>query len=114
MENVITVSYKKEGEIAYQLFQYDEGIKIRVEDIPQEDGIVYSLEAVNVGDKRAEKLQEEEPGLWLINDELLSTGRDIRIYLYLTAPDFGKTERSWILRVIKRPKAIRYSKPGES
>ena len=77
MENVITVSYKKEGEIAYQLFQYDEGIKIRVEDIPQEDGIVYSLEAVNVGDKRAEKLQEEEPGLWLINDELLSTGRDM-------------------------------------
>ena len=51
----------------------------------------------------AAMLEEIEPDLWLLNDDLIKSDRNIELYLYVKGPGWGKTVRIWDIYVSDRP-----------
>lgn len=111
---IIRISYLVEGDKGHvyraslpPIYQYDSGLQIKIDDIPHADGLAYSLEAANKGDKMAIVLDEIGPDLWRLNDDLVKNGRSIELYLFVEGPGWGKTIRIWYIDVTDRPSADR-------
>lgn len=107
---IIRISYLVKGDHGHvyraslpPIYQYDRGVQIKIDDIPHEDGLLFQLEAANDGDKVAAMLEEIEPDLWLLNDDLIKSDRNIELYLYVKGPGWGKTVRIWDIYVSDRP-----------
>lgn len=84
-------------------YQHDKGLKIRLLNVPDFHTLLLQIELCNVGDK---KIKYTLPYLGEdveIPEDLLTSGRNILIYLYVKGEDWGKTIFEVVLNVTRRP-----------
>ena len=85
------------------VFQCDTNVFVRVEGVEWTPGLKYVLEACNDGDNVVRSCEEVEPGLYKLDNDLLISGRELELYLYIEGSAWGRTIQIWKLLVKDRP-----------
>lgn len=102
MNNLVTVNLASEGGVIRKsaYYQYDYGIKLRLENAPDCSLLV---EFCNYGDK---EIKHDEPYTGHdidIPTDLLQDGRDLWIFVSVNETDYFKTLKEIIVKVNRRP-----------
>lgn len=84
-------------------YQYDQGLAVRLVNIPELDDCTLRLEMCNAGDKVIKQVAPYSGNNVEIPADLLLDGRDVQIYVFAVGADWGKTILSIDLSVTLRP-----------
>lgn len=102
MNNLVTVNLASEGGVIRKsvFYQYDYGIKLRLENTPDCSLLV---EFCNYGDKEIKHDELFTGDDILIPTDLLLDGRDLWIFISATGTGYSKTLKEIIVKVNRRP-----------
>lgn len=84
-------------------FQYDRGLKVRLLNVPVDRDYRLNLEMCNSGDSEIKHIAPYTGDDIEIEQDLLTDGRNVQLYLFAVGDNWGKTVLDVMLRINRRP-----------
>lgn len=103
--NIIEIDMSTETSFLHKsaYYQYDEGLMVRLTNVPELEDCTLKVEMCNAGDKVIKHDCAYSGGDVEIPADLLQEGRNVQIYLFIVGSNWGKTILTIDLHVSRRP-----------
>ena len=105
MDNIVLIDLDTPNRtiFASAYYQYDRGLKVRLQNVPDCRDYSLQIEFCNTGDKVIKYYFPNSGDGVEIPEPLLLDGRKVGIYVFAKGSDWGKTIQEVILNVTRRP-----------